>query len=88
MSMVGSIPAAIACAYCARPISPPPKQTAALFDIFCALKGATRTPRRAKRRHSPATNVLFPTPDAVPWTIRTGASERETFVRTRFPVGL
>ena len=48
-------PAAAACRAWARPISPPPVprspagsgQTAALLDMFCALKGATRTPRRA-----------------------------------------
>src|SRR5207249_9087766 len=48
--------------------------TAALFDMFCALKGATRSPWRASRRHSPATSVLLPADDAVPCTISTGAS--------------
>src|SRR5258708_32132972 len=55
MSTLGSSPHASACAACARPISPPPGQTAALFDMFCDLKGATRTPSRAKARHRAVT---------------------------------
>ena len=45
MRTSGSTPAASACRYCAAPISPP-STTRALFDMFCALNGATRTPRR------------------------------------------
>src|SRR5579859_1571838 len=41
--------------------------------MFWALNGATRSPRRANRRHSPATSVLLPADDAVPWTMSTGA---------------
>src|SRR5258708_10497559 len=70
MSTLGSSPHASACAACARPISPPPGQTAALFDMFCDLKGATRTPARAKARHSAVTTTLLPTSDAVPITIK------------------
>ena len=44
MSAVGAMPAAAACTAWARPISAPSAQTAALFDMFCALNGATRTP--------------------------------------------
>jgi len=73
MSIVGVVPAAIACAYWARPISPPSGQTAALLDMFCALNGATWTPRLENRRQSPATSVLLPTEEAVPWTISTRA---------------
>jgi hypothetical protein len=35
-----------------------------------ALKGATRTPRRASMRQSPATTLLLPAPLAVPHTMR------------------
>ncbi len=42
MSTVGSMPAAAACAACARPISPPSSVTAAFSDMFCDLNGATR----------------------------------------------
>ncbi len=37
--------------------------------MFCALKGATRRPARRKIRQSAVTTRLFPTYDAVPWTI-------------------
>src|SRR5271166_672009 len=70
MSRLGSSPHAWACTACARPISPPPGQTAALFDMFCALNGATRTPARANARHSAVTITLLPTSDAVPITIK------------------
>src|SRR6266567_9617013 len=78
MSTVASTPAARAWANWARPISPPPGQTAALLDMFWALNGATRTPRRANTRHSPATSVLLPADDAVPCTMSTGASPLAT----------
>ena len=70
MSTLGSSPHASACTACARPISPPPGQTAALFDMFCDLNGATRTPARANARHSAVTTTLLPTSDAVPITIK------------------
>src|SRR5579859_2377845 len=73
MSTVGSTPAACAWANWARPISPPAGHTAALLDMFWALNGATRSPRRANKRHNPATSVLLPADDAVPWTMSTGA---------------
>src|SRR5690606_15522664 len=41
----------------------------AWLDMFCALKGATRTPRRARARHSDATTVDLPEPLVVPTTI-------------------
>ena len=73
MSTVGATPAAVAWAYCARPISPPSAHTAALLDMFCALNGATLSPRLASSRHNPATSVDLPTDEAVPWTIKSGA---------------
>src|ERR1700722_10385520 len=80
MSTLGSMPHASACTACARPISPPRGQTAALFDMFCDLKGATRTPLRAKARHSAVTTTLLPTSDAVPITIRVLALIRIRFL--------
>src|SRR6516164_3991898 len=71
MSAVGSIPAAAACSACARPISAPSVQTAALFDMFCALNGATRTPLRANTLHNPAVNRLLPAEELAPWIIST-----------------
>src|SRR5690348_6759217 len=52
--------AAKAWRYCARPISAPSGVTAALLLIFCALKGATRSPRSTKCRHSAVTRNDFP----------------------------
>src|SRR5260370_34759534 len=78
MSTVGSTPAACAWANWARPISPPVGHTAALLDMFWALNGATRKPRRANKRHSPATSVLLPADDAVPSTMSNGASPSAT----------
>ena len=71
MSTVTGTPAAVACMAWARPTSPPLIVTAALFDMFCALKGATRSPARAKIRQSAATSVDFPACDEVPCTIST-----------------
>ena len=68
MSTVGSTPAASAWAAWARPISRPSGVTAAFRDMFCALNGATRYPRRAKIRHSAA----------VSWSIRHGAVMRDS----------
>src|SRR5690606_19520885 len=62
-----------ACTAWARPISPPSGVTAALFDMFCALNGATRTPRRASARHSPAAIRLLPTLEPVPSTAMASA---------------
>src|SRR5258707_11505624 len=70
ISTLGSSPHASACTACARPISPPPGQTAELFDMFWDLNGATRTPARANARHSAVTITLLPTSDAVPITIK------------------
>src|SRR3954466_14831772 len=65
---LGASPAARACIACARPISPPSVVTTELLDMFCALKGATATPRRASHRQRPATSALLPASDVVPAT--------------------
>ena len=75
MAVVGSSRAACAWRYCARPISPPSRQTIELFDMFCALKGATFTPRRARARHRPATTTDLPASDDVPATRRPDGAE-------------
>ncbi len=49
MCTLGASRAARACTACARPISPPSAVTAALFDMFCGLNGATFRPRRTQR---------------------------------------
>jgi hypothetical protein len=64
----GSAPAAMACIHCDRPISAPSRQTIELFDMFCALNGATRRPRRASHRQIPAVTRLLPASDVVPAT--------------------
>jgi len=64
----GSTRAAAACIAWARPISPPSAVTMEFSAMFCALNGATRTPRRASHRHRPATTTLFPAPEVVPAT--------------------
>ena len=46
--------------------------TAALFDMFCGLKGRTRSPRRRKARHRPAARSDLPTSEPVPWSISAG----------------
>jgi len=69
MSECGVARAAMACNAWDRPISPPSLQTAALFDMFCALKGVTRTPLFAKQRHSAAVNKLLPAEELVPITM-------------------
>src|SRR5260221_4407331 len=56
----GVVRAAMACIYCARPTSRPSGVTAALLLMFCALNGATRTPRLAKWRHRAVTRKDFP----------------------------
>ena len=70
MSTSGSTPQARACSACARPISPPSAVTAALLLMFCGLNGRTRSPRRAKARHSPATSSDLPAFEQVPWIIK------------------
>jgi hypothetical protein len=70
MSVSGAVLAATAWSACARPISPPSAASALLSDMFCGLKGATRHPRRASARQIPATSVLLPAPEVVPWTMR------------------
>ena len=69
MSVVGSRPQASAWSAWARPISPPSAVTAALLDMFCGLKGATRRPFRAKARQRPATIIDLPTFEPAPWII-------------------
>ena len=41
-----------------------------LFDMFCALNGATAMPRRARARHNPVATNDFPASEDVP-AIRT-----------------
>src|SRR5260364_193312 len=65
MSVLGSTPAAKACHACARLISPPPVATTLFNDIFCGLKGETRSPARFAKRHKPATIVLLPALECV-----------------------
>ena len=43
--------------------------TAALFDMFCGLKGRTTLPRFVSNRHSPATSSDLPTSEPQPWII-------------------
>src|SRR6201999_1920910 len=77
---LGARPAARACIAWARPISPPSTVTAELFDMFCALNGATRIPLRTSNRHSPATTIDLPASDVVPATSSaplTGAGSRK-----------
>ena len=61
-------PAAAACIAWARPISAPSGATIELFDMFCALNGATRTPCRASQRQIPAVMTDLPASDVVPAT--------------------
>src|SRR5215813_6152934 len=69
----GVTPQARACSAWARPISPPSTVTAALFDMFCGLKGSTRTPRRVAARARPATMSDLPTSEPAPWIINARA---------------
>ena len=66
----GSARAANACTHCARPISAPSAVTIELFDMFCALNGATDSPRRAKARHSAVVTTVLPASEVVPATRR------------------
>ena len=87
------IPQAAACIACARPISPPrpsgPTTTAELLDMFWALNGATRTPRRWSQRQMPAVTTLLPASEVVPATSRppfiAGAGDGRTRRRPRAP---
>src|SRR5262245_54639546 len=89
MSVCGSTPAAKACKACARPISPPSIVTAALFDMFCGLKGSTRKPRRLAARARPATMSDLPTSEPAPWIInaRAIAVSSELDARLRLDAG-
>src|SRR5881275_2220761 len=81
--MLGASRAARACTACARPISPPSTATAALFDMFCGLNGATFKPRRTSTRASPATSVDLPALEPVAWIISAGVaaiSELDAFL--------
>ena len=74
MWTVGGTLQASACSHCARPISPPPdcpgiSATAALFDMFCGLKGRTERPRFRASRQRPATSTVLPTSEPVPWSM-------------------
>src|SRR5690349_769076 len=84
MCTLGGSLAALACTAWARPISPPSAATAALFDMFCGLNGATLRPRRTSARHSPATMTDLPTWLPVPWImIATGPLMRRPRSRLR-----
>ena len=66
MKVSGRRRAASACTACARLTSIPSHVTQELLDMFCDLKGHTRTPRSASRRQSPVTRKLFPASLLVP----------------------
>ena len=85
MWTLGATPAARACSAWARPISPPSAVTAALFDMFCGLKGRTFRPLRAKTRHRPATRSDLPTLEPVPWIIRARIRTRRLPAPSRRP---
>ena len=81
----GSTPAATAWTHWAWPISAPSAVTDALSAMFWALNGATRTPRRASSRHSPATTNDLPASLVVPHTTQpdpvTGRRQRHHYCR-------
>src|SRR2546425_4630456 len=70
MAGSGSSPHASACATWARPISPPALQGYELFDMFCALNGATATPLLRSHAQIAVAIQLFPALDDVPPTNR------------------
>src|SRR5262249_36418764 len=76
----GSSPQASAWTTCARPISPPPRHGYELFDMFCALNGATATPFRRSHAQIAVAIQLLPAFDDVPPT----NSER-ALIRDRDP---
>src|SRR5689334_853094 len=81
--------AACACNACARPISPPSTVTAALFDMFCGLNGATRTPRRTAALARAATMSDLPTSEPAPWIINARAIDSISLtVSSEFDAGL
>jgi hypothetical protein len=86
MCTLGATPAASACSACARPISPPSGVAAALFDMFCGLKGRTARPRRAKRRQTPATISDLPTLEPVPWIMMAGVRAPDIIGRPAPPL--
>ena len=77
MSTWGGTPAASACTAWARPISPPSGVTEELSAMFCALKGATRSPSWRNSRQSAVTSRLLPTEEAVPCTMMAGRQRHE-----------
>ena len=83
----GSARAASACTHCARPISEPSAVTIELLDMFCALNGATRTPRRLSARHSPVVTTDLPASEVVPATRRLPMPVREPGRRGASPPG-
>src|SRR6201996_7180160 len=97
---LGAKPAARACIAWARPISPPSTVTAELFDMFCALNGATRIPLRANSRQSPATTTDFPASEVVPATssapltsrqgedVRAGLGDQQCVLELRSPLAV
>ena len=76
IALSGVTRAASACTHWARPISAAAlsvapsaaAHTIELLDMFWALYGATRTPRRANARHRPVVTTLFPESEVVPAT--------------------
>ena len=66
ISTEGATLAASACTACALPNSPPSGVTNELRDMFCALKGATRSPSCAKMRQSAVVVSDLPAWEAVP----------------------
>ncbi len=81
----GSARLAIAWTHCARPISRPSAVTMELFDMFCALKGATRRPLRDRARHRPVVTTVFPASEVVPSTSRLPVIEHTLGVRPSGP---
>src|SRR5579859_908389 len=51
--------------------------------MFCALNGRTRRPSWRNILQSAVTSRLFPTEEAVPWTMRAGASIDRALVGER-----
>src|ERR1700723_130212 len=91
---LGARPAARACIAWARPISPPSMVTAELFDMFCALNGATRIPLRASNRQRPATSSA---PLTVAWRgetsrqredIHAGLGDQQRVLELRGPLAV
>ena len=90
MAASGVARAATAWIHWARPISRPSAVTIELFDMFCALYGATRNPRRASTRHNPVTTTLLPASDVVPAIsnepgTHTSARDRRDAIHPRMP---